>query len=510
MRWCVLVVVCLLMFAENGFGQSAGNVDWPRVGNDPGCMRYSELKQIDRDNVARFKPAWTYHTGEFKGRAGKTIECTPIVIDGVMYVTTGYLRVVALDAATGTEFWQFRSAEGPSLPARTDLRRRQPRLCVLVRWPDARRATDRARHGGWPAVLAGCENRPARPEVWRCRAFSICAWGSPRTWLRSAMGRPPPRRSGRTRSSSASPAVKVRNSPHPATSAPSMSAPAGKSGVFAPCPVPAKSVTRPGKATPGKTAAASMPGAASASTWSGAWSSPVWDRQPSISMAAIGGAQTCSPTARSLSNAKTGDRVWHFQTLHHDLWDHDLPVYPNLVTVTHDGKRIDAVAQVTKTGYVFLFDRETGKPLFAVEEKARARLGRARRGGLADAAGPREAAALRRAVLQRDKCHEHRQSEPGVGAGPTANHSQWRSVSTAELPGNRSPFPDSWGERTGPGPRSIRHAVCSSSTRTTADHHHAREAKPGKQPRYGPYAFRLYRSSAITKAIPASSLPGAC
>jgi quinoprotein glucose dehydrogenase len=72
-------------------------------------------------------------------------------------------------------------------------------------------------------------------------------------------------------------------------------------------------------------------------------------------------------------NARTGERVWHFQTLHHDLWDHDLPVYPNLVTVTHNGRRIDAVAQVTKTGYVFLFDRETGRPLFDVEERAAVR-----------------------------------------------------------------------------------------------------------------------------------------
>ena len=68
-------------------------------------------------------------------------------------------------------------------------------------------------------------------------------------------------------------------------------------------------------------------------------------------------------------DAKTGKRVWHFQTLRHDLWDHDLPVYPNLVTVIHGGKRVDAVAQVTKTGYVFLFDRETGKPLFDIEER---------------------------------------------------------------------------------------------------------------------------------------------
>jgi quinoprotein glucose dehydrogenase len=68
-------------------------------------------------------------------------------------------------------------------------------------------------------------------------------------------------------------------------------------------------------------------------------------------------------------DAASGERVWHFQTLHHDLWDHDLPTCPNLVTVLHRGRRRDAVAQVTKTGYVFLFDRETGVPLFDVLER---------------------------------------------------------------------------------------------------------------------------------------------
>ena len=68
-------------------------------------------------------------------------------------------------------------------------------------------------------------------------------------------------------------------------------------------------------------------------------------------------------------DANTGKRIWHFQTLRHDLWDHDLPIYPNLVTVTHNGRQIDAVAQVTKTGYVYLFERETGQPLFDIEDK---------------------------------------------------------------------------------------------------------------------------------------------
>ena len=68
-------------------------------------------------------------------------------------------------------------------------------------------------------------------------------------------------------------------------------------------------------------------------------------------------------------DARTGERVWHFQTLHHDVWDHDLPAPPVLVTVQHDGRRVDAVAQVTKTGYVYVFDRDTGEPLFPVHER---------------------------------------------------------------------------------------------------------------------------------------------
>ncbi len=68
-------------------------------------------------------------------------------------------------------------------------------------------------------------------------------------------------------------------------------------------------------------------------------------------------------------DARTGKRLWHFQTVHHDIWDKDLPAPPNLITVKHKGKSIDAVAQVTKSGHVFVFDRVTGKPLFPIEEK---------------------------------------------------------------------------------------------------------------------------------------------
>ena len=114
MRSRLIGLSCLLALVGQA---NAQGVDWPGVGNDPGCMRYSPLDQIHRGNVDRLRPAWIYHTGELEGRPGKTIECTPIVVEGVMYLTTGYLRVVALDAEAGaiTLVEQFRYPVGQRL-----------------------------------------------------------------------------------------------------------------------------------------------------------------------------------------------------------------------------------------------------------------------------------------------------------------------------------------------------------------------------------------------------------
>src|SRR5687768_8339366 len=97
----LVYVLVTLATSAPADAQAPQDVDWPGVGNDPGCMRYSTLDQINRDNVHQLIPSWTYRTGELQNGEGKTIECTPIVVDGVMYVTTGRLRVVALDAASG-------------------------------------------------------------------------------------------------------------------------------------------------------------------------------------------------------------------------------------------------------------------------------------------------------------------------------------------------------------------------------------------------------------------------
>ena len=83
----------------------AANQDWPNVGGDKGFLRYSDLKQINRRNVSTLQPAWTYHTKD--ADKGTTIECTPIVVGGVMFLTTVASKVVALDAAAGCELWKY-------------------------------------------------------------------------------------------------------------------------------------------------------------------------------------------------------------------------------------------------------------------------------------------------------------------------------------------------------------------------------------------------------------------
>jgi quinoprotein glucose dehydrogenase len=368
MRRIGVAFVCLMGLAGQAAAQSQRAREWPGVGNDPGCSRHSELDQINRRNVTRLKPFWTYHTGELSNGKGKTIECTPLVVDGVMYVTTGQLRVVALDAATGKQRWQFdplRQHPFPHPPASGGVNRG----CAY--WSDGR-------PGGERRIIHGTADG---------RLFSIDA----RT------GELDPKfASGGIRNLRDELDPLVATLPYGPTSAPALwhdtiivGVSCGEGpGIAAPGDIRAFDV-RSGKqvwrfrTVPG-------PGEFGQATWKGeswknrgganAWGGFSVDVKRGLVFAGLGSAafdfyggerhgDNLFANCTIGLDARTGRRVWHFQTLHHDLWDHDLPVYPNLVTVTHDGKRVDAVAQVTKTGYVFLFDRETGKPLFDVVEQ---------------------------------------------------------------------------------------------------------------------------------------------
>ena len=368
MRWKSLALACVLGLVGRASAESPSNVDWPGVGNDPGCMRYSELDQINRENVARLKPVWTFHTGELEGRVGKTIECTPVIVDGVMYVTTGYLRVVALDAASGRELWQFDPLKDhpfPHAPMSGGVNR------GVAYWSDGRPDGERR-------ILHGTSDG---------RLFSLDA----RTGkLDPSFGE------GGVRNLRLELAPKVAALGYGPTSAPAVwndvvvvgfSCGEGP-GIAAPGDVRAFDVRTGSEVWRFHTVP--QAGEFGNETWeneswrdrgaANAWGGLSVDKRRGLVFAGLGSAafdfyggdrlgDNLFANCTIALDAATGKRVWHFQTLRHDLWDHDLPVYPNLVTVTHDGKQIDAVAQVTKTGYVFLFDRETGKPLFDVEDR---------------------------------------------------------------------------------------------------------------------------------------------
>jgi quinoprotein glucose dehydrogenase len=368
MRLHLIAVVCVLDFVTGASGQAPQTVDWPGVGNDPGCMRYSELDQINREAVKRLKPVWTFHTGELEGRVGKTIECTPLVIDGVMYVTTGYLRVVALDAATGKEIWQFdplRDHPFVHRPASGGVNRG----CAY--WSDRKPGGERRIiHGTSDGRLFSLDAKTGKLDS-KFGAGGICN-------LRDALN------------------PKVAALDYGPTSAPALWNDTIIVGVSC--------GEGPGIAAPGDIRAFDVhtarevwrfltvpgPGEFGRETWKGdswkergaanAWGGFSVDVARGLVFAGLGSAafdfyggdrhgDNLFANCTIALDAKTGRRVWHFQTLRHDLWDHDLPVYPNLVRITREGKSIDAVAQVTKTGYVFLFDRETGIPLFDISER---------------------------------------------------------------------------------------------------------------------------------------------
>jgi quinoprotein glucose dehydrogenase len=356
-----------LILAPWALGQ-AGN-DWMAVGGDRGGTRFSTLAQIHRENVGRLQIAWTYRTGELVDGKGSTIECTPLIVDEVMYVTSANRRVVALHAATGRVLWEF-----------------DPKNYGPLAGPLA--------SGGVNRGVAFWTD-PRHPEV--CRIFHGTSDG--RLYSIDA-------RTGRLDPGFGTGGAKdlredlerdVSTLPYGPTSAPAVlddlvilgfSTGEGPE-VAAPGDIRAfdartgkprwsfRTVPRPGEFGIETWAEGSWENRGGANAWGGI----SVDERRGLVFAGLGSAsfdfyggdrQGDNLFANCIValDGRTGQRLWHFQTLRHDVWDHDLPTYPNLVTIDRDGKSIDAVAQVTKTGYVYVLNRETGESLFEIEEVA--------------------------------------------------------------------------------------------------------------------------------------------
>ncbi|MEO7652230.1 MAG: PQQ-binding-like beta-propeller repeat protein, partial [Bryobacteraceae bacterium] len=358
--WLLLAVACPL-------GAQPAAEEWRAYGHDAGGNRYSPLKQINRENVAKLKRAWTFSIGEpdrphQDGGSPAAFECTPLVVDGVMYITTPSSRVIAVDPETGRKLWAF-DPEATHEGKRAYL---QHRGVSFWQSPDGREK--RIVYGTSDGRLISLDAQTGKPapEFGKEGTVDLRAGVADR-WPKASYGVSSPPAIYRNLAITGARIVSPRGGLGPSGEVRAFDIRTGKQ-VWTFHTIP-------------------RPGEAGHETWDGdfwkdrsganAWSVLSVDAERGLVFAPTaqplgsprgGGANLYANSLIALE-AATGKRRWHFQMVHHDTWDYDAPAQPNLVIVNHEGRNIDGVAQVTKMGLLFLLDRETGKPLFPVEER---------------------------------------------------------------------------------------------------------------------------------------------
>ncbi|MGA9801454.1 MAG: PQQ-binding-like beta-propeller repeat protein [Terriglobales bacterium] len=350
---CVVVGVAASAISQSQTSpviQHAGSeqLDWPVYGGAPENNHYSRLTQINRDNVKQLQVAWSFDTGESGG-----LQTSPIIVGHVLYAYSPSQRVIALDAATGKLLWKFDPGVRGWQPARG-----------LAYWSN----------GKEKRILAGVMN-----SVYALDADTgkpVPTFGdNGRIDLRRDLGRDPESQS----IAMTSPGVVYKD----------LLIVGGREPETLPAPpgdIRAYNV-RTGKLAwsfhtiphPGEFGYDTWP--RDAWTYSGAannWAGMTVDTRRGILYVPTGSAAMDFYGANRLGddlfancllalNAETGERIWHFQGVRHDIWDRDFPSPPILLTVRRDGKEVDAVAQPTKQGFVYLFDRSNGQTLFPIE-----------------------------------------------------------------------------------------------------------------------------------------------
>jgi quinoprotein glucose dehydrogenase len=350
---------------------SAPPAEWVRTDGDGGAHA-SPLADITAATVDRLEVAWTYRTGDVsdgsRGTAGTAFQATPIMVDGTLYVSTPFSRVVALDAETGAERWSF----DPGVD-RSDKGHKMVTTRGVATWLDPERNDgDACRRRilavSYDARLSALDARTGRP----CGDFGA---GGQVHLLRGVAR------------------IEGREDQFRHTSAPTVvhdlvvvgstifdnleaDAPSGVVRAFDVRTGALRWSFEPLTGVGGFDAGGAWVPAGAANTW--VTITP--DEERDLLFVPTGSASPdhyggLRPGDNAYANsivalrASTGEVVWHRQLVHHDLWDYDLATPPALITVERAGERVAAVVQATKMGYLFVFDRETGEPLFPIEER---------------------------------------------------------------------------------------------------------------------------------------------
>jgi quinoprotein glucose dehydrogenase len=369
MKQTLIITYCislLFILTSSSSSEDSHNVDWRYYGGDSGGTRYSELAQINIENVVSLKVAWEFDTGEeVDSEKPLANQCQPIIVNGILYGTTSKHKLFALSAATGKELWKF---DPYLLP---ELKKSYHPMRGVVYWEE--KGDKRILYTVGSYLLAVNANTGKLIERFGKKGLVDLHQGLGDESVRGFDVNDYSIRS-------TSPGVIYNNT-------------------F----IIGSSVSEGGSALPGNIRSFNvksgkltwvfntipLPGEYGYETWAkdsykkiggaNSWAGMVVDQKRAMVFLGTGSPSVdfygADRPGKNLFancvialNAKTGKRVWHFQTVHHDLWDKDIPCPPNLITVTHKGKRIEAVTQATKDGFIFIFDRDTGQPLFDVEE----------------------------------------------------------------------------------------------------------------------------------------------
>jgi len=357
-----LVCICLLASCASNDNDNG----WTMYGGNSNNNHYSSLSQIDTNNVTQLQVAWTYHAGDVDTANHSQIQCNPIIIDNVLYGTSPLMKLFAVDATTGKQKWIFNPFDSFSGNKRFFFIMNNCR--GVAYWSDGE--NDKRIFYTVGSDLYSINSNNGKPEM----SFG----DSGKIDLHNDLGRDVKD----LFVTATSPGVVYKNliimgtrvDEGPAAAPGHIRAYDVRTGrlkwIFHTIPYP----NEVGYNTWEDTAAYRHIGGANA------WSGLALDEKNGIVFAPTGSASfdfyggkrrgddLFANTLLAL-DASTGKRIWHFQSVHHDLWDRDLSSPPALVTINKDGKKIDAVALTTKTGFVFVLDRKTGEPVYPIEEK---------------------------------------------------------------------------------------------------------------------------------------------
>ena len=367
-----MLVVALFLVTADGRGQyGTANGEWPYYGGDLGSTRYAPLDQINRDNVSELEIVWRWSGLNFGPRPDYNFRATPIMMNGVLYTTAGSRRsAVAIDPATGETLWWYRFDEGErgaSAPRKTSGR-------GVSYWSNGDDERIFFITPSYFMIALDANTGRPYPDFGRDGIVDLKEdLDQPIDLIKDAIG-------------SSTPGIVIGDVIVIGAALPAGGAPPTKE-------MP-KGYIRGYDVRTGKRLwifhTIPQPGELGHDTWEGdSWkftgNDSVWtslSADPELGYVYL---PTELPTGdyygghrlgdNLFSNsivcldAKTGERVWHFQTVHHGIWDYDLPAAPVLADITVDGKNIKAVAQVTKQGFTFVLDRETGEPVWPIEER---------------------------------------------------------------------------------------------------------------------------------------------